>query len=80
MVQFHPIHPGFSPSLFIFRLDNDSHFTWFRWMASMVRPTNNDEADNWYIVENRKQRKRIQDRLAQRARRMSSPLALLQHP
>ncbi|QGA17465.1 hypothetical protein EYB26_005136 [Talaromyces marneffei] len=35
----------------------------------MVRPKNKEEADNWYIVEDRKQRKRIQDRLAQRARR-----------
>jgi hypothetical protein len=43
----------------------------------MVRPKSNDKSDDWYIVEDRKQRKRIQDRLAQRARRMSSPLALI---
>lgn len=43
----------------------------------MERLNNNEENDNWYIVEDRKQRKRIQDRLAQRARRMSSPLAFV---
>lgn len=39
----------------------------------MVRPNSDDagDVDNWYAVEDRRQRKRIQDRLAQRARRMS---------
>jgi hypothetical protein len=40
----------------------------------MVRPSAEDTGeDNWYGVEDRRLRKRIQDRLAQRARSMSPP-------